>query len=409
MPMAVAGPWRRVTLMTVAVIAAAVVLAVAFRPEKPSELVLGWSTAPVEGGEDAEIADVASAPSGVVAVGWRRRDGGQDAVVWLSADGHAWRPVEVEIEPPGAIPDRRLTATAASNNLLVAGGVEDGMSGMWVSANEGSTWERIPHDDTVFLPGEITGITFMEQKGWVAVGHGRVRGERIPLVLNSPDGYLWERVEPPQIGNVGEEGIIDVTAGGAGALAGGFSEDPSGPTTVVHTPFWSSEDARTWKQLPDTEGVFPPGTIVRAVHQAEKATVGLAEVEEEGRTSVVAFRSLDTGMTWAASRPLPTAHATSPRAAAGATSARVADVTTSPDGFLVAVGTLEEGDEVRLAVWISADAADWELLEDPRLDAATGVEASAVGSALRQTVVLGHDAAGAVAWVHGPPGPPGSG
>ncbi|HEX2026773.1 MAG TPA: hypothetical protein VHF25_02105 [Nitriliruptorales bacterium] len=392
-----------------AVIAVAMALALAFRPEKPSELVKGWSTAPVEGGEDAVIADAASAPFGVVAVGRRDRDRGQDAVVWLTVDGHAWRPVEVEIEPPGAVPDRRLTAVAASNDLLVAGGVEDGLSGMWVSADEGSTWERVPHDEVVFLPGEITGIAHLEQKGWVAVGHGRHRGERIPVVLNSPDGYLWERVEPPQIGNVGEEGVTDVTPGGTGALAGGYSEDPSGDTTVVHTPFWSSEDARSWKQLPDSEGVFPPATIVRAMTQAEKATVGLAEVEEEGRTSVVAFRSLDDGNTWAASRPLPTAHATSPRAAAGAASARVAGVTTSPDGFLVAVGTLEEGDHVRLAVWISADAADWELLADPHLEAATGVEASAVGAAQRQTVVLGHEEAGAVAWVHGPPGSPGSG
>jgi len=107
--------------------------------EHPGGAVTGWTT----------MFDVTTQASGLVAVGRDYWDVDEGAAVWLSPDGLSWQ--RVIPEDAYAWPNMQAVATSPGERFVAVGGLPLYMNaGAWSSTDNGTTWIRHPHDDTLF-------------------------------------------------------------------------------------------------------------------------------------------------------------------------------------------------------------------------------------------------------------------
>ncbi len=173
---------------------------------------------------------VTARPSGFVAIG---QHGGVPAV-WTSADGRAWRLIDLPAVSGGGSADLRYVT--ASGNTVVAAGTMHRSDGsiplLAVSLNGGLTWREI----TVPVPGNsarLTGVT-ATGSGFVAVGTTGAPGRSDVVVLTSADAAAWKLVVPSGTGlsGPGAQEISALTTAGGKLLGAGFTatartEDPT--------------------------------------------------------------------------------------------------------------------------------------------------------------------------------------
>jgi hypothetical protein len=196
-----------------------------------------------------------------------------DAAVWTSVDGVVWKrvpdPDEVFSGPSdGSSPeagDEGMEAVAVGDGLIVAVGSAHGDAAVWVST-DGSSWERIPHDEAVF-GGQSSqlmhDVTFTGER-FVAVGTDMNGAEVGPglwrgAVWLSDDGYAWSRVpnDPTVFGGENEAEDIPsmqpfyiwaVTSTDTGLVAAG--------TSPTHMALWTSPDGNEWTRVFDETAPF---------------------------------------------------------------------------------------------------------------------------------------------------------
>ena len=109
---------------------------------------------------------------GLVAVG---RDIWQGAVVWTSTDGLVWERVAQDEAAFGGDGEQVMWSVTAGGPGLVAVGADSGResAAVWTSA-DGSSWQRITHDETVFGGDDKQSMRSVAAggPGLVAVGSG---------------------------------------------------------------------------------------------------------------------------------------------------------------------------------------------------------------------------------------------
>ena len=172
------------------------------------------------------------------------------AAVWTSADGRTWSRVTHDDDEVFATASMR-DVTAGDTGLVAVGydddaGIDGGAAAVWLSA-DGLTWTRVPHDPTVFGDNsntahsyQMTGVS-VGGPGLVAVGwfHGPA-ATPTPAVWTSANGTTWFRV-PHNDTAFAENAYFDtVTVGEAGLVAVGIAG--CGPAV------WTSNDGLEWSR-----------------------------------------------------------------------------------------------------------------------------------------------------------------
>ncbi len=245
----------------------------------------------------------------------------QQAAVYLSDDGLAWRKVETAEQLIGQMID----VVATDDGLFAAGGVPGAdAAGVWHST-DAETWERVGGDlEHAFLWSIAEG-----GPGLVAVGWRRNPDPDLAVWTSADAGVTWDMAPDPE-GFAGFE-ATDVAALPDGTLAMvGSAFDGSGGR------IWTSPDGIAWTLAVDTmSGVYARSL---ALTPAGLVAVGGGD-DMQGR----AWLSAD-GTEWSPlGEPLPEAFFTSAYA--------------TDDGLLVTgatqTGTMETGIDARAGVWLA--------------------------------------------------------
>lgn len=386
--------WRPITLGVLALLAVAAVLSTTLDPERSSALAEGWSTATVNGAEGGVMTDVTSVTDGFLAVGHGQQDGRQVPAMWRSTSGHDWQRVQhPAFEDLAAGGDQAvMTAISTDQKLIVvagyeAGSSEDGPVAFWVSDDQGTNWERVRHDDEVFLAGRVNDVTVSEDGSWIAVGARSVDDGTRASVWRSPDGRVWEMVAPTATDAVDDQAMHVVAAGGDGLVAMG--RDGSGRQRV--DPVWTSSDGVTWRRAPLPDGTPDPAAEVRDIipWRQEGMVVALDGGSEGSPVQVISRldAKLDDVTSWRT-------------ATVAEDDARATGLVDSGDGHIFLVGTSTGAGGPTLAAWTSQDAQTWEPVETSGLDA-PGVTPSAIATNGKNTVIVGSGDGAAVVYVHG--------
>ncbi|MFQ5967864.1 MAG: hypothetical protein ACE5MI_09665 [Acidimicrobiia bacterium] len=241
------------------------------------------------GGERSQrMTSVTVGGPGLVAVGWDRSGGDQDAAVWTSPDGIAWFRIPHDEAALGGEGSQRLASVTSGGPGLVAVGSDrsggDVDAAVWTSP-VGIVWSRVPHSEAVF-GGEdsqdMRGVTAGGEE-LVAVGSDRSGGDQDAAVWTSPDGITWSRVPHDEavFGGEGFEFIVSVTSGGPGLVAVG--RDGLGDADAA---VWTSPDGLTWSRVPHDEAVFG-GVGRHGMRSVTAGGPGLVAVGEEGSRGAV--------------------------------------------------------------------------------------------------------------------------
>ena len=201
---------------------------------------LVWSRVPhdegVFGGDGSQqIRSIAVGGPGLVAVGLAESDVGNDASVWLSADGLVWIRVPHDESVFGGERDQGMFDVVAVDPGLVAVGYQATDAAVWTSV-DGTIWSRVPHDEAVFGGEGQSRMYSVVRSGHrlVAAGTSEVHS----AVWMSDDGAVWSLVK------VSEHGILwDITTGGPGLIAVGG---------VVDGAVWTSSQGNSWSSVQET-------------------------------------------------------------------------------------------------------------------------------------------------------------
>ena len=236
---------------------------------------------------------------------------GSDAAVWVSSDGRLWQRID---DDAGVFGDAMSVTGAGSDQFIsdIAGGsfgvVAVGADGLtlahdaavWVS-NDGSVWERLPHDADVF-GGE--GDQFMHSVVQTS-GSVIVVGESggVAAAWVSRDGTQWARadVNDESIGAGAEPSVMnDVAKAGVGLVAVGSAGDDLGPAV------WLSQDGVTWERLVDVmageqsgfstdDSAMSPMTAVAA---GERGLVAISTKLQDASSSIYGARWTAGPVVW---------------------------------------------------------------------------------------------------------------
>ena len=214
----------------------------------------------------AELTDVVAGPDGLVAVGRRDTEQGQQGAVWTSTDGSAWTPVT---SFPGGTSFSTIQAIArGADGFVAVGQAQDddslggGASGAAWTSPDGRTWTAAL-DETAYrssvggLRGpdpELTDVV-AGGPGFVAVGSLADANGIFGAIFTSPDGRSWTRVAGDSL--LASSSLVTATTW-AGGLAVGGNAGGRGPS---HPVVWTSPDGRDWVAADDADfrarGVTP--------------------------------------------------------------------------------------------------------------------------------------------------------
>lgn len=286
-----------------------------------------WEMVPLEGAATSgRLLSVTPGGPGFVAVGGECCP--DRAAVWISEDGQTWQRVQDQESFEGAI----MTSSTPWEGGLVAVGcvveLECTGTAIWTSGT-GLEWERVTlsQDLRAAYLGDITSAGAV----LVAVGTTDRDQPGPPAIFVSLDARAWTRAAVPSV----PISLSSVTAGPEGIFAVGTSLDEvSGQALSL---VLTSPDGATWETVSSDK-------FARAV--AEDIVVGVDGYVVSGRLKrgdsgiAAAWHSTD-GRTWLRVAPGPEGvmHA----------------VVQQPDGSLVAVGQITDGERSSPGVWTSPD------------------------------------------------------
>ena len=309
------------------------------------------------GGVDDAERDAAAVPAGEVVV-----------------DGSSWTRIE---DPDGVFGIRdeanvRLSDVVAGGPGYVAvGGYGQGHHGeggtvaaVWTS-EDGTTWERVPHDDDVFGPfgsGRFTVASAVTTggPGLIAVGIEADGEALVALAWLSTDGREWTRVE---VDDPRERGATDLDLHAIadtddGLVAVGIGR--SGPAGAPEEPAaWRSNDGVGWTPIaltPEEDAAAWGFLSTVAAYDGEVVAAGASDGPDGERWVATVWHGSDTdGLT----RILH-----DDEVFGGPGMPWIHGLTTGGPG-LVAVGTthshhLDDPQWSPAAVWTSDDGAAWE-------------------------------------------------
>ena len=296
--------------------------------------------------------DVARGGPGLVAVGGSVKEGADSAAVWTSTDGMSWERVPHDETVFGG--ERALiNSVAAAGPGLVAVGGSGGSAAVWTST-DGMSWERVPHDETVF-GGEDTQVMYdvvAGGPGVVAVGRSGDVDRASAAIWTSSDGLSWQRVQHDEdvLGGDAVQLMASAVAGSFGIVAVGRVEDLLGAGGLAAV--WVSEDGLAWRRVPHDAGVF--GTVGSGIRSMYSVSA------DEGKIVAVGS-SGPTAAAWAAEDPYNwTAPPRDEVTFGGGVFVEMTAVTTGGPGF-VAVG--RDLNDFQAIVWTSVDGLSWERVE----------------------------------------------
>jgi hypothetical protein len=286
--------------------------------------------------QNGEMQDVTAGGPGFVAVGGAWDDTSQLPVagIWTSPDGRDWRRIVLD----GDAGTGHINAIARIGEGFVAVGSHccPDRAAVWTST-DGETWERAPEQES-FAGAAMTAVTEWAG-GIVAVGCEAELECGGTAIWTSHDGATWERVvTPSELASVGH--LSDITASGSVLVAVGTGDPfaPGPPAVFV------SLDGETW-----TRAEVPAVAVSLAAVTAGRDVIVAAGATSESNgspTTSVVLISAD-GAAWEAVQS-PTFR-----------NARIADVGIALDG-VVLVGGTEDGAGAAAAAWMSSDVRGWD-------------------------------------------------
>lgn len=241
---------------------------------------------------------------------------------------------------------------------------------VWHSTN-GNTWSRVPHDEKVFGDASIMAVT-AGGPGFVAVGNAGGWDESgSAAVWVSEDGVTWSRVPHNEtvFGGPGLQAMYDVTVGGPGLVAVGW-DNPLEEGSDASAAVWTSIDGLTWDRVPHDEAVFggPATHVMWAVATGEP---GLVAVGHDGAWSgsggpgqPAAVWTSPNGLTWTRvpdQEQLESGHPTT-QTIQGGDWAIMNDVIAGGPGFVAVgrVGWCSGACDETAAAWTSVDGITWQ-------------------------------------------------
>ena len=352
----------------------------------------------------AAIYGVTAGGPGLVAVGldFPHLDFAAMGGVWTSPDGSAWS--KSPWDPQAAM--GTVEAVASGPLGLVAVGSEyngsDNDAVVW-SSPDGVAWSRVPDAGGVFGGPGWQGMhaVIAAGPGWVAVDHDDSGEDWNAAVWTSPDGSTWARVPHDEtlFGGLNDQEMFGVASAGPGLVAVGVDDEAAGA--------WVSADGLAWQKVPSDRFSSSPefaghDKVMRAVTAGGPGfvavgSIGLySEATDEHDWDAAVWVSSD-GITWVL---------VSEDAATfgGPGTQEMAAVTAGGSGF-VAVGWDYASGEAEAAVWTSPDGTNWVRVLDPAVFGGAGDQemrgVAVIGS---RVVAVGRDGANAAVWVSPPLG-----
>jgi hypothetical protein len=202
----------------------------------------------------ATLTNVIAGGPGLVALGSDLERNG--AAVWVSVDGLTWSRADVD---ESVFREATIESVVAGGPGLVAVGYVDGdehaSAAVWVSP-DGTSWTRVPHSESVFggegrAESVAGGDRLVAMYDITAGGPGLVAvgsSGQGAVVWTSEDGTTWMRVPHdestfggPQYPSLLGPEMLSVAAAGQRLIAVGFG----------HDPLWTSTDGLTWTRSTD--------------------------------------------------------------------------------------------------------------------------------------------------------------
>ncbi|HEX5467406.1 MAG TPA: anti-sigma factor [Candidatus Limnocylindrales bacterium] len=238
-----------------------------------------WQAVPAASFDGAQVAAAVSRPRGFVAVGYAvGPDGASEALSWTSSEGSWW----TRSQPSPELERAAMADVVADGDGLLAVGLssQPEEAAVWRSA-DGLTWTQAPWPSG----GVGARMNSVARRGhaYVAVGQDAAGA----AIWWSSDGQHFDRL--PLAGADGTR-LVDVTAGGPGFVAVGWTVDAS---QQQHAAVWTSADGLVWNVVDDA--VDDQGVQLSGI------TVGMGRLTAVGRSpsGAVAYVSLD-GRSWQA-------------------------------------------------------------------------------------------------------------
>lgn len=235
-------------------------------------------------GGQADLLDVAAGGPGLVAVGYLARDFRADA--WHSPDGVTWTRVGDFPADESSV----ASAVAAGEAGLAAVGVAGPDASVWTSA-DGRAWRRLElpafHDATQV---RMTAVAAW-RGGFVAAGYtGSLVGPVRAAFWTSPDGRDWRRIADSTAFLDARVAGVATTADGAALVAVGASGDAKAATGAAA---WRSDDGETWRRAADSTSLH--GAVMNSVAAGSDMLVAVGS--DLAAVRAVTWESAD-GLTW---------------------------------------------------------------------------------------------------------------
>jgi len=389
-----------------------------------------------------QITTLVSTGSGFLAAG-ANVPGGNAAkaspVVWLSANGTAWRRLGVTQLGLAAGTGRVLDITAAAANgrvILLSGTVAGATtrSAVWRSTDGGATWRTVTIPAAGGATAAISGPAPLSA-GFVAVRPADIGGSRRALVYTSPNGTAWHQSAVLQTGDGAPLTVGLVGGGPSGAVVTGQAHgllfaflSKDGVTWTGTDPVGTTGTERVSgvALLPTGQAVFSGTTVGNAAQQPVLTLIGAqggpnqvnlraipgAYIPQLAVNAIAASNatqvavggadgfpalwvSVNGGSTWARSAGATPATLARPGAQ------QLTGIAHGTAGWLAAGGT-ETTTPEHPVVLGSVNGRTWTALDGAAAFAGQGLVTTAVAAGPGGYVIVGHESAGgrtiAAAW-----------
>ena len=185
--------------------------------------------------------------SRVVAVGFTRRGGDEDAAMWTSTDALDWTPLLAPTNLEESGDQEMSTVTTTPQGRTVVGGFSesdgDRDAAIWFSSDL-LEWERANDSDLGGDGEQQINAILPGGPGLVAVGQENVEDDQNAVVWTSVDGIEWDRVEDPagSLGGPGFQQMSAITLSHGMFVAAGTETVGNETDGAV----WTSLDVTTW-------------------------------------------------------------------------------------------------------------------------------------------------------------------
>jgi hypothetical protein len=224
--------------------------------------VFGDAMSVTGAGSDQFINDIAGGSLGVVAVGADGLTLAHDAAVWISNDGSVWERLPHDADVFGGEGDQFMHSVVQTSGSVIVVGESGGVAAAWVS-RDGTQWARADvNDESIRAGGEPSVMNDVAEAGVGLVAVGSAGVDLGPAVWLSPDGVTWERLVDSMAGEqsgfstdeLAMSPMTAVAAGEHGLVAIGTklldaSSSTYGSEWSAGPVVWTSADGYEWQLL----------------------------------------------------------------------------------------------------------------------------------------------------------------